>query len=76
MRRLAASRERSAGSLMREEISQYVEREERREAFIRDGREAWDDYSRTGLHLTEAEADRWLADLEAGEDVVPPRCHG
>lgn len=36
---------------------------------------AWNDYQATGLHLTEEEADAWLASLEAGEDVEAPECH-
>ena len=55
---------------------QYVDREEKREAFRQDGIEAWNEFQATGLHLTVAEADVWLARLEAGEDVKPPECHG
>ena len=29
----------------------------------------------TGLHVTAQEADAWLAELEAGNDVEPPKCH-
>ena len=55
---------------------QYVDREEKREAFRQDGIKAWNEYRATGLHLTLEEADAWLAKLEAGEDVKPPACHG
>jgi len=55
---------------------QYVDREETREAFRQDGIRAWNEYRATGLHLTLEEADAWLAELEAGEDVKPPECHG
>ena len=60
---------------MREAIAQYVEREEKREAFRRDAIEAWEEYQRTGMHLTFEEADAWLAKLEAGEDAELPNCH-
>lgn len=76
VQRLAAGRRRSAHWLMREAIEQYVEREEKREQFHRDGLAAWEDYLATGLHVTSAEADDWLAKLEAGEDAPAPECHG
>jgi predicted transcriptional regulator len=55
---------------------QYVEREERREVFRQDALKAWEAYRTTGLHLTGAEADAWLDQLEQGKDVDPPPCHG
>lgn len=72
---LAESRRRSAHWIMREAITQYVEREEKREAYLRDAQNAWDEFQRTGLHLTMEEADKWLAQLAAGNDVEPPECH-
>ncbi len=36
---------------------------------------AWDDYKATGFHVTHAEADAWLAQLQEGNDVEPPVCH-
>ncbi len=75
IQRLADARHLSADSLMTTAISQYIEREEKREAFHLDGIKAWNDYQANGLHVTHAEADAWLAKLEAGEDVEPPECH-
>lgn len=75
VQQLAQDRRRSAHWIMREAITQYVEREERREAFRQDAERAWEDYQRTGLHLTLEEADAWLAKLEAGEDADLPTCH-
>ena len=49
--------------------------QERRDAFRRDGIRAWEEYRATGAHLTETEADAWLAALEAGSDVGSPECH-
>jgi predicted transcriptional regulator len=74
--RLAQARQRTAHWLMREAIQQYLEREEKREAFRQDGMRAWDEYQATGRHLTAKEADAWLAKLEAGKDIEPPECHG
>ena len=73
---LAAARDRSTHWLLREAIAEYVEREERRESLRQDALRAWETYRATGLHLSQDEADAWLAELEAGRDVAPPECHG
>ena len=75
VKRLADARQRTPHWLMREAISQYVEREEKRELFRQEGINAWNEYQTTGLHVTLEEADAWLAKLEAGQDVEPPECH-
>ena len=73
---LAQSRRRTPHWMMREAIEQYVDREEKRESFRQEGLRAWNAYQANGLHVTLEEADRWLAKLEAGDDVAPPECHG
>ena len=75
VKRLAEARHRSSHWGMLEAIRQYVEREEKREAFRQDGIRAWNEYQATGLHVSLEEADAWLAQLEAGKDVEPPECH-
>lgn len=75
VKRLAEARHRTAHWLMREAITQYVEREEKREAFRQDTLKAWEEYRATGLHVTAVEADAWLAQLEQGKDIEPPECH-
>ncbi|SAK88972.1 trifunctional transcriptional regulator/proline dehydrogenase/pyrroline-5-carboxylate dehydrogenase [Caballeronia catudaia] len=75
VQQLAGLRDRSAHWIMREAITQYVDREEKREAFKQDAKRAWDEYRATGLHVTHEEADAWLAKLEGGEDTEPPECH-
>ncbi len=75
MRSLADQRRRPMHWLMREAIEQYVTREEQREAFRQEALDAWDHFQRTGLHVTGAEAEAWLADLESGNEVEPPRAH-
>ncbi len=73
--RLAAARRRSPHWLMREAVEQYVEREEKREQLRQDALAAWDEYQTTGLHVTAAEADQWLAKIEAGKAATAPKCH-
>ena len=75
IRVLADQRRRPMHWLMREAIEQYVTREELRESFRQEALDAWNHYQTTGLHVTHAEADTWLAELEAGNDVEPPACH-
>ena len=76
VKRLADARNRTPHWLMREAIRQYVDREEKREAFRQSAIGAWNDYQANGVHATQAEADTWLAKLAAGKDVEPPKCHG
>ena len=76
VKRLADVRHRSSHWLMREAISQYLDREEKREAYRQDALRAWNEYQATGLHVTLEEADVWLAELEAGKASEPPLCHG
>jgi predicted transcriptional regulator len=75
VKRLAEAHNRTSHWVMREAISQYVEREEKREAFRQDTLKAWEEYRATGLYVTSAEADNWLAQLEQGNEVEPPECH-
>ena len=44
VKRLADARQRTSHWLMREAITQYVDREEKREAFRRDTLKAWEDF--------------------------------
>jgi predicted transcriptional regulator len=75
VKRLAQARQRTSHWLIREAITQYVDREEKREAFRRDTLKAWEDFRENGLHVTADEADAWMAQLEQGNDVEPPGCH-
>ena len=58
--------------VMCEEVEQYVEREEKSEKFRQDEQAAWTNYQATPLYITvegvdnAAEADKWLAKLQAG----------
>ncbi|MGY0558038.1 CopG family ribbon-helix-helix protein [Lysobacter sp. A421] len=76
IQRLAEARHRSSHWLLREAVEQYVEREEKRESFRQAGLAAWAAYQETGLHVTAAEADAWMAKLESGKDADMPECHG
>lgn len=73
--RLAAARDRSPHWLMKEAILEYLDREERREAFRDACHQAWEHYDTTGLHATHEEANAWLEQLALGNNVEPPKCH-
>ena len=76
LHRIALARRRTPHWIMREAVEQYVEREEKREQLRQDAQAAWAEYQTTGLHLTAAEADAWLAKLEVGKYAATPKCHG
>ena len=75
IQKLAKVRNRAPHCLLRDAISQYVEREERREAMRQDTLRVWAAFRESGLHVTHAEADGWMAELEMGHDLAPPECH-
>ena len=72
---LAESRNRSAHWVMRQAITEYVNREEKREAFRHDTIKAWDEYQETGLHATAAQVDTWLASWGTENELTAPVCH-
>ena len=76
LKRLADAKDRSTHWMLREAVAQFVDREEKREAFRQAGLQAWAEYQASGQHVTHDEADAWLAKLEAGEEAVVPECHG
>ena len=73
--RLASARRRSPHWVMREAVEQYLEREEKRDQLRQDALAAWEGDQTTGLHLSAAEADAWLAKLENGKRAPVPKCH-
>lgn len=72
---LAEASHRSTHWIMREAISQYVEREEQREAFRQETIRAWEEYQETGLHATTVEVDTWLASWGTNDELPTPACH-
>lgn len=51
------------------------ERRAKREAFKQDAVRAWQEYQRTGLHVTGEEMDRWMASWGTDRELPPPECH-
>lgn len=72
---LAEVRHRSTHWIMREAISQYVVREEKREHFKQETTKAWNEYQETGLSATTSEVNAWLASWGSESELPPPTCH-
>ncbi|MDR2077308.1 MAG: ribbon-helix-helix domain-containing protein [Desulfovibrio sp.] len=72
---LAEARKRTAHAVMLQAIESFVSREEQRESLRQEGRSAWEEYLRTGLHLTNAEVVGWMDKIVQGEKAPMPKCH-
>lgn len=46
-----------------------------RRKWLEEGRTAWEDYQKTGLHLTNKEVMDWMDKIVAGENAPMPKCH-
>ena len=75
VKRLADARHRTSHWLMREAITQYVEREEARESFKQEALASWAAYQETGQHLTGQEARTWLGSWGTDAEAELPKCH-
>ena len=75
LRRLAETQRRSAHWVMREAIVQYVEREEKRQAFKAEAMAARQAYRETGRHLTGGEVDAWLDTWGTEAEAAIGACH-
>ena len=75
MQRLADARDRPTHWVMIEAIKQFLDREEKRESFKQAAIQAWNNYQQTGLHVSSADANAWLAQLAAGKHEAPPKSH-
>lgn len=72
LERLAEARAQSPESIMELAITEYIEREDE---WDREAIESYEEYQRTGLHLTNDEVLEWLEKLARGEDAPLPPCH-
>ena len=72
---LAERQHRSAHWIMREAITQYVEREEARESFRQEAMASWTAYQDTSRHLTGQELRTWLDTWGTEAESALPECH-
>lgn len=75
VQKLAGLRQRSAHWILREAITQYVEREEARESFKQEAREPWTAFQETGQHLRGETVLNWLNTWGTETEAEIPACH-
>lgn len=75
IKRLAQSRQRSAHWVMHQAIEQYVDREEKRDAFREQALQAWQSYQETGLHVSGEEVSAWLESWGSDDELPAPECY-
>lgn len=75
LQHLAKNKRRTAHWIMREAIQEYLDREEKKEAFRQDTIKAWEEYRSTGLHVTAEEVDTWMASWGTDQELPAPQCH-
>ena len=74
VRRLADAQQLTPARLMHEAMADDVQRAEKREAFVAEAQGALEAYRETGLHLTGAEVETWLAGWGAETETEAPAC--
>jgi predicted transcriptional regulator len=75
LRSIAVREGSTPNRLMNEAINEFVDRKERRTAYLAEVNARYEEYRETGLHLTEDEVDEWLDALLRGEDPPIPEPH-
>jgi predicted transcriptional regulator len=75
LKSLAEARHRKPHFLMKEAISQYLEREDARESFKREAMASWQEYKETGQHLTGKQVSAWLDTWGSKKEKATPPCH-
>src|SRR5471030_973824 len=73
--RLADLRQRTPHSMMKDALSQYLDREEKRESFRNDAISAWNEYQATGSHVDGSEVTAWLETWGEENEQATPKCH-
>lgn len=76
IRALAEARNRTPNQLMNEAISEYVERAERRAAFLAEAEARWVEYKETGERISLEEAEKLLDGLLLGQIPTVPDSRG
>jgi predicted transcriptional regulator len=75
VQRLANTRNGTPDGVMKEALHQYLEREEKREAFRQETLNAWDEHQSTGLHADADEVTAWLETWGDEHELPAPQCH-
>ena len=73
---LAEAQGRKPNILMKEAVSQYLDREEQRESILREALASWQEFQESGQHLTGEEIATWLDGWGTAAETEIPACHG
>jgi predicted transcriptional regulator len=60
---------------MPQALEKFASREEQRGFVRQEGIAAWENFQRTGLHLTGDEMRGWITQIRRGKKVPMPKCH-
>ncbi|MDD2916405.1 MAG: CopG family transcriptional regulator [Candidatus Gracilibacteria bacterium] len=72
---IATWRNRTPHFIMKEAIQTYLKSAEIEQNFITAGEESWNDFEKTGLHITLDEARGWANELKIHPKATIPACH-
>lgn len=72
---IAVFRKRTPHYIMKEAIQTYLKSAEIEQNFITAGEESWNDFEKTGLHITLDEARGWAKELKINPKATIPACH-
>ena len=72
LKAIADRKDVTQSQLINEAVLEYVERAEKRYAFLEEARERWEQYKLTGERISLDEAEDWIDQLLAGGDPPLP----
>ena len=75
LKSLALAKKRTPHYVMREAIQKYIAEEEIEQRFIAAAEDSWEDYEKTGLHVTLKEAKSWAKGLKKNPNAPLPVGH-
>lgn len=71
---LAEIKQRKPHWIMKEALRQYLDREDEAEKLRQETLASWDDYARTGMHVSEDAMNSWLDTWGSVSEAEPPKC--
>lgn len=65
----------SVHSLILDAVDRHIENLQNKQAYDRRAMQAWEDYQKTGMHVTLKEFSDWVDSLETDSPQAKPQCH-
>ena len=72
---LASIKQRKPHWILKEALRQYLAREAAVERLRQETLASWDEFARTGMHVSEDEMNVWLDTWGTEHEAEPPECH-